>query len=67
MEEKQKAKELIEKFLSVEVVLTISDLPYMELSKKCATILVDEILEECLQLKVEFWKNVRDEIQSYCG
>ena len=65
VDEKQKAKELVEKFLSVEMVLTISDLPYMELSKKCAIILVDEILEECLQIKVEFWEQVRCEIQSY--
>lgn len=35
-----------------------------EAGKKCALIAVDEILEQCVQLKVDFWEQVREEIEN---
>ena len=34
------------------------------ISKQCALITVDEILQECLQLKVEYWEQVKKEIEN---
>jgi hypothetical protein len=33
-------------------------------AKQCALIAVDEILNECLSLKEEFWEEVRKEIEN---
>ena len=65
MEVKQKAEKLILKFLRVDN--NTKEWLNIYIAKQMAIIAVDEILEECLQLKVEFWENVRSEIQSYCG
>jgi hypothetical protein len=35
-----------------------------EAGKKCALIAVDEILEQCVQLKVGYWEQVREEIEN---
>jgi len=32
--------------------------------KKCALIAVDEILEQCVQLKVGYWEQVREVIEN---
>ena len=65
MEVKQKAEKLILKFLRVDN--NTKEWLNIYIAKQMAIIEVDEILEECSQLKVEFWKNVRSEIHSYCG
>jgi hypothetical protein len=45
MNAKEKAKELFDKYLNMENVLNVTELPYMMLSKKCALIAVDEIID----------------------
>jgi hypothetical protein len=41
-----------------------SDEMQMFNAKQCALIAVDEILNECLSLKEEFWEEVRKEIEN---
>ena len=63
MEAKDKAKELIECFENAHSS-KMSDYSkiYTPSAKVCALICVDEILEECLQLKVNFWEEVKQEL-----
>jgi hypothetical protein len=71
MTPKEKAKELIEMFIffasnegTTEDGFIYSDEMQMFNAKQCALIAVDEILKECLlQLKVEYWKQVKQEIE----
>ena len=65
MEAKQKAEELMLKFLRVDN--NTKEWLNIYIAKQMAIIAVEEILEECLQIKVDFWQNVRSEIHSYCG
>ena len=44
MDAKDKAEELVKKYLSMENALNVVDLPYMTFSKQCALIAVDEII-----------------------
>jgi hypothetical protein len=62
MTPKQKAEELFAKY----AFLTISDMSdeNFNQTKQCALIAVDEILDECLSLKEEFWEEVREEIEN---
>lgn len=71
MTPKEKAKELIEMFIffasnegTTEDGFIYSDEMQMFNAKQCALIAVDEILEECLQLKVEYWEQVKQEIEN---
>ena len=41
-----------------------SDEMQMFNAKQCALIAVDEILEECVQLKVEYWEEVKEQIET---
>lgn len=71
MTPKEKAKELIEMFIffasnegTTEDGFIYSDEMQMFNAKQCALIAVDEILEECLQLKIEYWEQVKQEIEN---
>jgi hypothetical protein len=71
MTPKEKAKELIEMFIffasnegTTEDGFIYSDEMQMFNAKQCALIAVDEILNECLSLKEEFWEEVRKEIEN---
>jgi hypothetical protein len=69
MTPKQKAKELVDKY-NKDIIL-YWDLSYNQ-AKKCALIAVDEILDEIqpfelaweYQSKIEFWNNVKKEIET---
>ena len=56
MTAEEKAKDLIEKFNS------IYSWDGVDLTKECALICVDEILEECLDIKESYWQEVKQEI-----
>jgi hypothetical protein len=71
---KEKAEELVKKFLTIEMTMYINDLPYMLLSKQCALIAVDEIIPivnsyenalPALQQSnyLEYWYEVKKEIE----
>jgi hypothetical protein len=71
MTPKEKAKELIEMFIffasnegTTEDGFIYSDEMQMFNAKQCALIAVDEILNECLSLKEEFWEEIRKEIEN---
>lgn len=71
MTPKEKAKELIEMFIffasnegTTEDGFIYSDEMQMFNAKQCALIAVDEILEECVQLKVEYWEEVKEQIET---
>jgi hypothetical protein len=57
MTPKDKAKELVNKFSTV-------GLQQREEGIACAMIAVDEILNECLSLKADFWEQVKEEIEN---
>jgi hypothetical protein len=72
MTPKEKAKELIEKYLSMENALNVVDLPYMTLTIQCALIAVEEILnaitfnmydEEEYNKVNDFWEEVKTELE----
>ena len=44
MTAKNKAEELVKKYLSIENALNVVDLPYMTFTKQCALIAVDELI-----------------------
>ena len=53
---KEKANELVVRF-------NYKNKHYLSLdAKQCALICVDEILEECLDIKESFWQKVKQEI-----
>jgi hypothetical protein len=54
---KDKAIELVNKFSTV-------GLQQREEGIACALIAVDEILNECLSLKADFWEQVKEEIEN---
>jgi hypothetical protein len=67
MTPKEKAKELVFKYLTMENTLNIIDLPYMVLSKQCALITVNEIIKSLEYLfgtikEVTYYKEVKIEI-----
>jgi len=57
MTPKDKAKELIDKF-------TVVGLQQRNEGIQCALIAVDEILDECLMLKQNYWESVKQEIEN---
>jgi hypothetical protein len=68
MTPKEKAKELVYKYLTMENTLNIIDLPYLEMSKQSALIAVGEILSETEErdgmrvINNPYWMEVRNEI-----
>jgi hypothetical protein len=56
MTPQEKAIELVNKFGTV-------GLQQREEGIECALIAVDEILNECLSLKADFWQQVKEEIE----
>jgi hypothetical protein len=56
MTPKEKAKELVDKF-------TVVGLQQRNEGIACALIAVDEILDECLMLKQNYWEEVKQEIE----
>ncbi len=57
MTAKEKAKELVDKYWDFHL-LRLEDYE----AKQCALICVDEILEECLDIKESYWQEVKQEI-----
>lgn len=68
MDAKDKAKELVKKYLSIENALNVVDLPYMTFTKQCALIAVDEILDIFYNIDdiqawyYSYWDEVKTEI-----
>ena len=54
MTAKEKAQELIDRF-------RVGYINFEE-AKQCTLICVDEILEECLDIKESYWQEVKEEI-----
>jgi hypothetical protein len=71
MTPQEKAKELVDKYLTMENTLNIIDLPYLEMSKQCALIAVDEIISLAYWEYMEsntheekiYWQELRNEIE----
>lgn len=73
MTPKEKAKELVDKMYNTphcgiehfpsKHYCDCSEINFSQ-AKQCALIAVDEILNECLSLKEEFWEEVRKEIEN---
>jgi hypothetical protein len=61
---KEKAKELVDRFWELDMLDDNGDLYWIgkENTKQCALICVDEILEECLDIKESYWHEVKQEI-----
>ena len=57
MTPKEKAMELMLKYYNLIPMNTVS------FSKKCATIAIDEILEECRLERDWYWEEVKQEIE----
>ena len=58
MTAKEKAKELVNRLDE-----TLTYLESKSKAKQCALICVDEILEECLDIKESYWQEVKEEIK----
>ena len=57
MTAKEKAKELVNRLDE-----TLTYLESKSKAKQCALICVDEILEECLDIKESYWHEVKQEV-----
>lgn len=73
MTPKQKAEQIMLKYLKIENTFDINQLPYMALTKRCSLIAVDEILNEYIEQdkfpksntiteKINYWQEVRNVI-----
>ena len=60
MTPKENAKKLVNRYLDYIPFADNS----IQRAKECALIAVDEILEECLQLKVAYWEEVKEQIET---
>ena len=64
---KEKAKELVDRFMQVEDTIGINgrSLLYLKEAKQCALICVDEILQEIegFPYACKFWEEVKNEIE----
>lgn len=71
MTPKQKAEQIMLKYLKIENTFDINQLPYMALTKRCSLIAVDEILNEYIEQdkfpksniiteKINYWQEVRN-------
>jgi hypothetical protein len=65
MDAKEKAKQLIEKFIEPTKVPNIKNIwvEDFDAAKQCALIAVDEILESCYLEKEWFFEEVKEEIK----
>ena len=70
MDSKQKARELIQRFLYKYIQYANTEVNYKELAKESALICVDEILYELEDIedgyrmdRVEYWQEVKQEIK----
>ena len=72
MTAKEKAKELVKKYLCKIIEFAYAETHYKELAKQCALIAVDEILIEYRVLMIEtafcydqfkYWQEVKQEIE----
>lgn len=72
MTPKEKAKELVDKFMAIKSMkLSDYSLIYYPFAKLCALIAVDEILEdnvddmswELFDIRIEYWQEVKQEIE----
>lgn len=59
MTPKEKAEELVQKF-----IYRTKDYVEIEDAKNCATILVDDILDMCSKSTIEYWQQVKEEIEN---
>ena len=62
MTAKEKANELFDRFYGIEPVQPIYIGMDKGQAKQSALICVDEILEECLDIKESYWQEVKQEI-----
>jgi len=58
MTAKEKAKELVDRF-----IFTCRECDYVDNAKQCALIAVDEISQHCYQVMKPFWEEVKQEIE----
>ena len=69
MTPKERAKELVDRFINItpcnDNELSEDEMHKEQLhsAKQCALICVDEILEECLDIKESYWQEVKEEIK----
>ena len=65
MTPKEKAEELIEKYLNMNDGLIQEFIPIpIEGARQCALIAVDEVLKECSWEQTGFWMSVKQEIEN---
>lgn len=68
MTPKEKAKEIFDKMYGKTPVRDEESLIELDRDRdtaiQCALVAVDEILEECLQLKVAYWEEVKEQIET---
>ena len=65
MTPKEKAEELIEKYLNMNDGLIQEFIPIpIEGARQCALIAVDEVLKECSWEQTGFWISVKQEIEN---
>jgi hypothetical protein len=58
MTPKEKAKDLLDKYLDLDFHL------YLENAKQCALIAVDEFINNCTDIDIwEYWQEVKQEIE----
>ena len=57
MTPKEKAKELVDRFLNEQ-----NDTEEISQAKQCALICVDEVIESCFHPNLEYWQEVKQEI-----
>ena len=62
MTAKEKALELCVKFFEPSIFEYEKKQYFEEMAKQCALICVDEMLEECLDIKESYWHEVKEEI-----
>jgi len=65
---KEKAQELLKKYLTIEMSMYINDMPYMLLSKQCALIAISEMIKvlciyEDISKDYQYWQEVKQEIE----
>ena len=61
MKAKDKAEELVDKFVEYTPAEEEYEYPY---AKQCALIAVDEILLNCYEVMKPFWEEVKQEIEN---
>lgn len=62
MTPKEKAKELVSKFRPYTKII-VANAEYIEDTKQCALVAVNEILKHCYEVMKPFWQEVKQEIE----